>query len=147
MTHREFLDSHSRVFGVDGNFRLGPTLSSGFRAIGSSYKGVGEEEVGGHMFVAGLFQSGRNVRASLSAYEITPDFETDVGFVRRTDVRNLSGNLGYRFWPENSVEVINLAVFEGGPPVDYPVRVYALQWMLSHARAGRAMITPLHWGC
>ena len=27
------------------------------------------------------------------------------------------------------------------------VRVYTLQWMLSHARAGRAMITPLYWGC
>ena len=118
VTHREFLDSHSRVFGVDGNFRLGPTLSSGFRAIRSSYKGVGEEEVGGHMFVAGLFQSGRNVRASLSAYEITPDFETDVGFVRRTDVRNLSGNLGYRFWPENWI--INWGpTFEYGQIYDF----------------------------
>ncbi len=118
VTDREFLNSHSRVFGLDGNFRLGSTLSSSFQAIGSSNKGVGEEEMAGHMFVVGIIQEGRNVRASLFAHEITPDFETEAGFVRRTDVRNVRGNLGYRFWPESWI--INWGpTFEYGQIYDF----------------------------
>lgn len=112
VTDREFLDGHSRVFGVDGNFRLSPTLSSRFRAIGSSNRGLGEDEIGGHMLVAGLSQSGRNMRWGVSAHEISPDFGTEVGFVRRTDIRQISSNLGYRFWPESWV-------INWGPSIDY----------------------------
>ena len=101
VTDREFLDSHSRVVGLDGNFRLSPTISADFRGVSSWYKGLGAEQAGGHMLSTGIRQSGRNVSWSLSAYEISPEFDTDVGFVRRTDVRNVTGNLGYRFWPES----------------------------------------------
>ena len=112
LTDREFVDSYSRLFGVDGNFRLGPTLSSRFRAIGSSNQGIGEEKVGGHLLVFGLYQRGRNVRWELAAHEISPEFGTEVGFVRRTDVRQISGDLGYRFWPESWI-------INWGPTVDY----------------------------
>ena len=100
-TNREFLDSHSRGFGMDGNFRLTPTISGGVRAFGSSYKGLGEEQVGGHILVAGIQESGRNWSWRLNAHEISREFDTDVGFVRRRDIRNVAGNLGYHFWPES----------------------------------------------
>lgn len=100
-TDREFMDSHSRVLGMDGNFRLTPTISGGVRAFGSSYKGLGEEQVSGHMLVAGIQESGRNWNWQLNAHEISREFDTDVGFVRRRDIRNVRGNLSYRFWPES----------------------------------------------
>ena len=99
-TDREFVDSHSRLIGADGNFRLSPTIGADFRAVGSFFKDVGENEVDGHMFQAGVRRSSRFWSWGLTGYEISPEFATEVGFVRRTDTRRLEGNLGYRFWPE-----------------------------------------------
>ncbi len=112
ITDREFLDSHSRVAGLDGNFRLSPTIAADFRGVNSWYKGLGEEQRGGHMLSTRIRQSGRNVSWSLSAYEISPEFDTDVGFVRRTDIRNVTGEVGYRFWPESWM-------INWGPSVSY----------------------------
>lgn len=112
LTDREFLDSHSRTFGVDGNLRLGPTLSTGFRAIGSWNRGIGEKEAGGHLLALGLYERSRNVRWELTAHEISPEFGTEVGFVRRTDIRRVSGDLGYRFWPESWI-------INWGPTIGY----------------------------
>jgi hypothetical protein len=111
-TNREFLDSHSRVFGADGNFRLTPTISADFRAVGSRYKELEEAEVDGHMIATRIQQSGRNVSWSLVANQVSPEFDTDVGFVRRTDTRTASGNVRYRFWPESWV-------INWGPEINY----------------------------
>ena len=112
VTDREFLDSHSRVVRLDGNFRLSPTIAAGFRAVNSWYKGLEEEQTGGHLLATAIRQSARNVSWSLRAYEISPEFDTDVGFVRRTDIRSVTGNLGYRFWPESWI-------INWGPSISY----------------------------
>ena len=101
VTDREFLDSHSRVVGLDGNFRLGPTISADFRAVGSFFKDLEAGEEDGHMLSTGIRQNGRNVSWSLTASQISPDFATEVGFVSRTDTRRLESSLGYGFWPES----------------------------------------------
>ena len=111
-TDREFLDSYSRIFGADGNFRLSPTISADFRAVGSRYKDLGANELYGHMIATRLRQNGRNMSWSLFAYEISPEFETEVGFVRRRDLRSATGNVGYRFWPESWI-------INWGPTIEY----------------------------
>ena len=111
-TGREFLDSHSRVLGADGNFRLSPTISGDFRAVGSRFKDLGAEEVDGHMLATRIRQNGRNVSWSLAAYQISPDFRTEVGFVRRRDIRTVTSEFGYRFWPESWI-------ISWGPTIDY----------------------------
>ena len=100
VTGREFLDSHSRTLGFDGNFRLGPTLSAGFSAIGSSNQDRAGTEAGGHLVMAGLRRNGRHASFSLSGHEISREFDTAVGFVRRRDIRRADGNIGYQFRPE-----------------------------------------------
>ncbi len=112
VTDRQFLDGFSRVFGSDGNFRLTPTISADFRVVGSRQKSPGEEQLDGHMAATRIRQNGRNVSWSLAAYEISPEFDTDVGFVRRRDIRSMTGNVGYRFWPESWV-------INWGPTVEY----------------------------
>ncbi len=112
LTNREFLDSHSRVFGTDGNFRLSPTISGDFRAVGSRSKDLGTEEVDGHMLATRIRQNGRNISWALSAYQISPNFRTEVGFVRRRNMRTVAGEFGYRFWPESWV-------INWGPTIDY----------------------------
>ena len=100
-TDREFLDSRSRVFGTDTNFRLTPTIRADFKVVGSRYQPRDEDEVDGHMLATRIRQDGRNLSWSLVANQVSPDFDTDVGFVRRTDTRTAAANVGYRFWPES----------------------------------------------
>ena len=53
------------------------------------------------MFDLGLRHNGRNLSYSISGYSIDPEFDTEVGFVRRRDIRRVSSNVSYRWWPES----------------------------------------------
>jgi hypothetical protein len=111
-TDREFLDGYSRLVSVDGTFRLSPTISGGLNVAGTRQKGSGEAEVSGHFLGSRINRNGRNLTWSAFAYQISPDFRTDVGFVRRRDQRNFQGSVGYRFWPESWI-------INWGPNVSY----------------------------
>ena len=109
VTDREFLDGHSRLGGVDGNFRLNDATSVGFRAITSQNRDCADwgaegcldlADTSGNMFDVGLRSNGRNLSYFLAGYAIDPAFDTAVGFVRRRDIRAGAGNVGYRWWPE-----------------------------------------------
>ncbi len=112
VTDREFLDGHSRVAGLTSNWRLSRTISGDLSLVGSRYKRPGGTEVEGNMLSTRWVQSGRNVGWSVNAYQVSPDFRTDVGFVRRRDQRNVGGNLSYRFWPQSWL-------INWGPQVNY----------------------------
>ena len=103
-TDREFLAGYSRLLGADGNFRLSPTIAGAVRGVGAwNLASDGVERRNGHVFDATLRQNGRNVDWFVTANEITPNFDTDVGFVRRTDQRRVFGNIGYLFWPNGRI--------------------------------------------
>ena len=100
-TDREFLDSYSRLAGLDGRFRLNPTTSADFMAITSLNRGLDGDESSGRMFDLGLRHNGRNLSYSVSGYSLDPEFDTEVGFVRRRDIRRASSRISYRWWPES----------------------------------------------
>ena len=100
-TSRERPDGHSRLAGVDANFRLGDTHSIAFRAMGTDNRDREAHRTRGHLLDATFAKRGRNLRYSLGAYALSPEFRTDVGFVRRTDQRYASATGGYRWWPEH----------------------------------------------
>ena len=100
-TNRELLGGHSRLAGVDSNFRLGDTHSVAFRAMGTDHQDREGLKTSGYLVDAVFSKRGRNLRYSLSSYALSPDFRTDVGFVRRTDQRYTSLTGGYRWWPEH----------------------------------------------
>ena len=103
-TDREFMNGYSRLLGGDGNFRLTRTIAAAVRGVGAwNLDNEGLQGRNGHVLDASLRQNGRNVNWFASAYEITPNFDTDVGFVRRTDERRLNGNIGYRFWSNGRI--------------------------------------------
>ena len=99
-TDREFLDSHSRLVGIDGDFRLGDTHSLSFRMLGTQHRDLERLDTTGHLAGVFLRKSGRNLSYGVGSYMLSPDFETDVGFVRRTDQRTSAVNLSYQWWPE-----------------------------------------------
>ena len=102
-TDREFLDGYSRLLGVDANFRLNRTTSVGGRAIRTWLQDPGGVERTGRLLDVNIRQNGRNLTWFLASYQLSPDFGTDVGFVRRTDQQRVIGNISYRFWPEGRV--------------------------------------------
>ena len=99
-TDREFLDSSSRLVGVDGNFRLGDRYSWGFRAMGTDRRDLDGQETTGYLIDANFGRRGRKLDFMVASYKLSPDFATDVGFVRRTDQRRHFGNVSYEWRPE-----------------------------------------------
>ena len=100
-TDREFLDSSSRLAGVDSNFRLGNTSSVGFRALRTDHRDEDGLVTDGYLVDANFRQRGRKLTYGASAFALSPDFKTDVGFVRRTDQRRFNGNVDYEWRPEH----------------------------------------------
>jgi len=101
MTDREFLDSYSRVAGVDGQFRLGQTHRAQFLAVTSSHRDLDGNTLSGPMLNAELRRDSRNLSYSLDFNSIDPDFRTDAGFVRRVDMQQLDADIEYEWWPES----------------------------------------------
>ena len=122
LTDREFLDSYSRLGGIDGNFRLSDTTSIGFRAITTQNRGLDPldtsgnaldlVDTSGNMFDVSMRSQGRNLNYFVAGYTIDPEFNTDVGFVRRRDIKAIRSRLGYRWWPESWL-------INWGPEVSY----------------------------
>ena len=101
VTSREFADSSNQVAGLDSNFRMGDTHSFGVRAVGTQTTDLDGLETSGFLLDASIRSTGRNLSYFLAHYALSPDFRTDVGFVRRVDQRATFGNIGYAWWPEN----------------------------------------------
>ncbi len=55
----------------------------------------------GYAVDVGLRKNGRNLSCSLDGFVLSPDFRTDVGFVRRTDQRQVDSRISYQWWPQN----------------------------------------------
>ncbi|MBI2188395.1 MAG: carbohydrate binding family 9 domain-containing protein [Acidobacteria bacterium] len=100
-TDREFLDSYSRVGGVDGSFRLGVNHRVSFTAINADRQNVEGERATGSLVDFRLRKEGRHLIYEVRHNEIEPGFGTDTGFVRRTDQKQSYATLSYRFWPES----------------------------------------------
>jgi hypothetical protein len=111
-TDREFLDTYSRVGGLDAQFRLGNNYRVNLRAMASQNRDLAGTERAGPMYDFGFRKEGRNLSYALFHNQIAPGFRTDVGFVQRTDIKRTNTNVNYRFWPEG-------AVISWGPRVQF----------------------------
>ena len=130
-TDREFLDSHNRVAGLDSRFRLGDTHELGMLAFGTQHRDLDGLETSGHMVNANIRKTGRNLRYLLAWYSLSPDFKTDVGFVRRTDQRFGYSEIAYRWWPESWI-------ISWGPRVRY-TRSYNFDGILEDEQASAGL--------
>ena len=102
-TDREFLDGSSRLAGLDSDFRLGNTSSVGFRALRTDHRDQDGLLTDGYLVDANFQQRGRKLSYGASAFALSPDFKTDVGFVRRTNQRRFNGEVDYEWRPEHWV--------------------------------------------
>ena len=103
VTDREFLDSYSRVGGLDGRFNLGNTHSISFTAVGTDHRDEEGLERNGSAVSTEFVRRGRNLSYGASYNAFDPDFATDVGFVRRVDTREAGTDVSYLWYPESWV--------------------------------------------
>ena len=101
VTHREFLDTHSTLGALDGNFRLGQTQSLSFQAVQTDHRDLEQMDREGQMFNLSWRLTDRHWTSFISLYTLSPDFRTDIGFVRRVDQKQGFSSLGYTFRPES----------------------------------------------
>ncbi|MCY4030407.1 MAG: DUF5916 domain-containing protein [Acidobacteria bacterium] len=112
LTHRSFMDTHSTLGAVDGDFRLGNTQGFGFKAVQTDHRDLDGIDRQGQMFDLNYRLNSRHWSGWVSAYSLSPDFRHDVGFVRRTDMQQVFSRIGYTVWPESWV-------LNWGPSIGY----------------------------
>jgi hypothetical protein len=102
-TNREFLDSHSRLGGVDGSFQMGSNNLARFHLMATDHLDQLGVRRKGTLLDMRSRMDGRKVSYTFTTSRIDPDFRTDAGFVRRNDIWQTSGSFNYRWWPESWV--------------------------------------------
>ena len=111
-THRGFMDSHSTLGALDGNFRLGRTQGVGFKLAQTDHRDLDGVTRQGQMVDLSYRLNSRHWNSFVALYTLSPDFRHDVGFVRRVDTKRLYSRLGYNFWPESWI-------VNWGPSIQY----------------------------
>ena len=111
-THRGFMDSHSTLGALDGNFRLGQTQAVGFKLAQTDHRDMDGVSRQGQMVDLSYRLNSRHWNSFVALYTLSPDFRHDVGFVRRVDTKRLYSRLGYNFWPESWI-------VNWGPSIQY----------------------------
>ncbi|UCF37593.1 MAG: carbohydrate binding family 9 domain-containing protein, partial [Acidobacteriota bacterium] len=99
-TDREYENGFNRVAAVDTRFKLSPNWSSALQAAASSTRFQDGETQTGPAFLATLRREGRQFVQTTEYSDISPDFRTETGFVRRTNIRSISHEAEYQFRPE-----------------------------------------------
>jgi hypothetical protein len=102
-TDREFLNSNSRLGGVDGDFWIGRVYRFNFDVIGSSRTSLSDVHRAGPQWNFSFRRDARSLDYSIVHYRTHPDFGTDLGFVRRVDQQYTTSQISYTWWPGNRV--------------------------------------------
>ncbi len=101
-TTRSFGGSESRVFGVDGRYKMSDTVVLTGQAVASENRPMEGASLDGSAFSLELDRSGRTWGAFVSYEDVSRDFRTPLGFVRRTDLRQVHPFARYTYFRENS---------------------------------------------
>ncbi|NIY13572.1 MAG: hypothetical protein GWM98_01100 [Nitrospinaceae bacterium] len=103
-TDRQLEGRFNRVGGLDGRLKFSPNWTFEFQGLASRTRTEEEEEesLAGPAYHARLERSGRSFDYSLTYDDFSPGFQTDLGFVRRVDLREIRQFAVYRFWPEGN---------------------------------------------
>lgn len=99
-TDREFRGSYNRVGGVDGRVKLNRNWTTNFQAVLSATKTLENVRLFDPAFIIQVNRRGRQFNSHIHYMDIGREFRTQIGFMRRTDVRDLHTMDRYRFRPE-----------------------------------------------
>jgi hypothetical protein len=106
-TDREFAGDFNRVGGVDGNYKINKNWNASFHGVVSSTSDRSTGYSFGQDHEAQLDGEGRRFTFLFQYQDITPQFQTETGFVRRTDIRHANTYYHFFFRPEGKHLISN----------------------------------------
>lgn len=99
-SRRQFASATNQVFSMDTRIKLTPNWILTAQAAGTASADSAEPTTTGTDFFFEINRSGRNLNTYAYYRDRSTDFHTDLGFVPRTDIRQVKYVAGYRRWPE-----------------------------------------------
>ncbi len=103
-TDREHEGRYNRVVGPDGMIRVNQSSMLSFHALGSFTRSSSEtEREGGHALSLHYLYDTRDWRINLGFQDLSPDFETDMGYLTRTGLTRFRGSVSPRFYPRSQI--------------------------------------------
>lgn len=111
VTDQELPTSFNRVFSLDTRLHLKRNFFFTGQAATSRTRSLDGRERPGNAYYAQISRSTRKVRYTSTYTDISPSFAADLGYIQRTDIRELTNRLDYRWWRENKT------LFNFGPIV------------------------------
>jgi hypothetical protein len=99
-TSRDFGSSSSRVFSMDTRLKLSPNWVFAGQAIRTYTRNQDHSHLSGAGYWAELLHTGRHFTYSGTYTDISPDFRSPLGFVRRVNIRQINQYAGFLWRPE-----------------------------------------------
>jgi hypothetical protein len=99
VTSRDFAGSSNRVFSMDTRLQLSRNLLLTGQLMGSRSRLLDGGSRNGTAGYLHLGKSGRHFTAGAYYRDRSPEFETDLGFITRVDIRETGGNARYSWRP------------------------------------------------
>src|SRR5205823_2135802 len=100
-TSRDFGPSFNRVFSLDTRLKLTPTWVLSGQAMRALTHPLDGERLDGSGYVAQLVRNGRHFENTTIYTDLSPEFSSQLGYVKRVDLRQLDQELKYRWRPKN----------------------------------------------
>jgi len=103
-TGRDMENSYNRVGGIDGQIQLNRYNVLGFHGMGSSTKGIEQDESeNSHAIGLNYLHFTRDLNIDLGFHDIGENFQTETGYVTRTGVTKVRGSVTPKIYPKESV--------------------------------------------
>jgi uncharacterized protein DUF5916 len=101
VTTRDFNGRSNRVVGFDTRLKLSPNWYFTGQVAGSDTREEGGQS-SGEASLAQIDYAGRHFLHSTSYYDFSPSFDTDLGYVKRVDVRGANDYASYTWYPRST---------------------------------------------
>ena len=103
-TSRDFGPSFNRVFSVDSRVKLTPNWFLSGQAIHAFTRQLeATRSLDGRGYLAELARDGRNLDWLTRYTDLSPDFRSQLGHVKRVDIRQVEQEVKYRWRPKHGV--------------------------------------------
>lgn len=100
-TSRDFGSSYNRVVSLDTRLMLNSNWYFDGQAVRSYDRELDGSRFDGSAYYADLGRSGRNFNYVASYTDLSPDFRTELGYIKRVDIRTAQQWGNYRWHPES----------------------------------------------
>jgi hypothetical protein len=105
VTDNEFATSYNRVASLDTRIHLEHNFFVAAQVVTSVNRDLARRETSGNDYYAQLSHSDRKWQYYTSYTDISPNFQSALGYIPRTDIRQVKSRLGYKWWREKKTLV------------------------------------------